>query len=392
MNVSQIKKQFDIFKHNPELVYLDNAATTQKPYPVIDAITNFYTQYNSNAHRGLYPIAVKATSEFENARRKVAKLINAEPEEIIFTSGATESINLIASSLANSQIIDRNSCILITEAEHNSNLLPWRNYSKNVDYIRLSTTLDYIYPDNLNKYNVISVSHINNATGAYFNTSQIGSSRAIKILDVSQSITHSYIDVKRLDVDFLVFSGHKMYGPMGIGVLYGKKEWLDKLSPTKLGGGSIVNVTEQDITFRELPYKFESGTPNVEGAVGLAAAIDFINNIEIDKMDEYLKHLTNYLIDSLTEVRNIKLYLPSRDMHSGIVSFNIEGIHPHDIAQFLGDNNICVRAGNHCTHLLHTNALKKNASVRVSLAIYNDENDIAKLVQTLKKAVQFYGK
>lgn len=281
-----IKHQFPIFETNPDLVYLDNAATTQKPDAVIEATVDFYTHLNANVHRGLYPLSEAATELYELARRKVAKFINAEPEEVIFTFGVTDALNGLAWSLANSDIIKENPQIVTTDLEHHANLLPWQRISDNITYLSLDDKFQVELDETaISQADIITTTHVSNVTGTIVDLEKINNMRSdasILVVDAAQSIAHIPIDVKALDVDFLAFSGHKMYGPTGIGVLYGKKEHLQKLEPWRVGGGMIRSVTKQGNEWSPAPEKFEAGTPPIAQAIGLAAAIDFMSELGWD--------------------------------------------------------------------------------------------------------------
>lgn len=388
-----IKNKFPIFENNPELVYLDNAATTQKPQQVLEAEFDFYTKYNSNIHRGLYPIAAKASEEYEKARIKIAELINAEPEEIIFTSGTTDSLNIIADSLSISGLIPANPKILLSQYEHHSNILPWQKISKNIDYISPELVQDKA-EFNREKYDVVSLFHVSNVTGDIIDVKKYREAfkDSFLILDSSQAAAHIKINVKKLNIDCLVFSGHKMYGPTGIGIIYVKKDILSKLEPSKRGGGMIREVHETEASWSEGPAKFEAGTPNVAGAIGLGAAAEFINGLGFGNIIEHEKHLKSLLLEKLKTIGNIRVFHSKNENSIGVVSIFIEDTHPHDIAEFLGQHNICVRAGHHCTQILHRRVFQVPATLRISLGIYNSEHDIGKLIEKLSEAAKVYRK
>jgi len=390
----EIKKEFPIFRNQPDLVYLDNAATTQKPLQVIDSIVNYYSNLNSNVHRGLYPLAEKASQEYEKARKEIAEFINAEPEEIIFTSGATESLNTIANSIG-SLINHDHLKILLTELEHHSNLVPWQQISKSIEYLPITQNfqINYNHKFSRNDFDVLAYTLVSNVTGTIVDSKQLRDNFQAKYLvcDASQAPGNMKIDVKEMNVDFLAFSGHKIYGPMGIGVLYGKKELLQKMNPYKTGGGMIREVKRDSSTWADLPEKFEGGTPNVEGAIGLAEAIKFIKSIGYEQIQKHNLELRNFALEKLNTLAGIKIYHPNiGQIAAPVISFSIEGIHPHDIADFLGKQNICVRAGHHCTQILHRETFQIPASVRVSLGVYNDENDVDKLASSLQECLITY--
>ncbi len=391
------KEVFPIFKQYPNLVFVDNASTTQKPEVVINALTEFYTKYNANVHRGLYPLSEKATQLYEDARIKIAKFINADPEEIIFTSGTTDGVNAIAQSLYSSGIINSRPQILVSEKEHHSNLLPWQQikdakliYLEDITYKNASK----IIPPEYN-FDVIALAHTSNVTGQINPIKEITNDKrsAFVVVDLAQAIAHTKIDVKDLNVDFAVFSGHKMYGPMGIGVIYAKKEILKNMEPFKVGGGMIREVTRTKSTWADIPSKFEAGTPNVSDAYALGVAVDYINSVGFDFIQAHEQELREYLVNKLKTIDNIKIYHPEISEKSGaVISISFENAHPHDIAQYLGEKDICVRAGHHCTQILHREVLKIPASLRISLAIYNTKEDIDKLIIGIKDALKIYSK
>lgn len=387
-----IKKQFPIFTNIPGLVFLDNASTTQKPDIVLEKLNEVYTQYNSNVHRGLYPIADQVNSEYELAREKIAKLINADKEEIIFTSGTTDSTNLIAQSLLFSGIINKNSLVLTTEMEHHANFLPLQRVTEgSLEFARLSNS--GLVFDNSKNYDVVAYSIISNVTGAYTDIRDLKKdnlSNAIFIADAAQAISHLKIDVKEMDVDFLVFSGHKMFGPTGIGVVYGKKELLQKMEPYRVGGGMISEVSRKSSSWAKSPYKFEAGTPPIADAIALGTAVDFINQIGITDISEYEQELRVYAYEKLTKVDGIKIYHNINNYSGAVISFTVENVHPHDMAQFLGDSNICVRAGHHCTQILHKEVFEIPASIRASFSIYNTKEEIDLLVDGINNCIKFY--
>ncbi len=398
MDFQNIKKDFPFFKYNKDLIYFDNAATTHKPVQVLNSLNEFYSKYNSNVHRGLYPLSIKATELYEEARKIIAKFINAEPEEIIFTASATDSVNQLAQMLQ----VDTN-LILLTELEHHSNLVPWQqsindgiaylpvNNDFGVEFNKSKITDNWIL-NAINAYNIFSFGYVSNVTGSITNAKKVISEYKKKnsytVIDAAQAVGRVNIDVKDLDVDFLYFSGHKMFGPTGIGILYGKKEILNELTPHKTGGGMIRQVKKETSTWADLPDKFEAGTPNVADAIGLACAANYIDQLGIDNIIEYENSLRVHLYNSLKEIDEVKIYHPLLDNNAApIVSFSVDGVHPHDIAEFLGQKNICVRAGHHCTQVLHRDVLQIPASVRASLSIYNNIAEINELVKVLKQAI-----
>ena len=375
-----------------DIIYFDNGATTFKPDSVIDAITDYYKNYSANAHRGDYTISYKVDVNYENARKKVADFINAEFDETIFTSGATESLNMIINGFFK-HLLEPGDEVLITKSEHASNVLPWfklvNTIGIKVNYIdldeNLHVTMDNVINSITDKTKVISIAGITNVVGDERPIDEIckfaHANNIFVVIDGAQLVPHKKVDVKKSDMDFLVFSGHKMCGPTGIGVLYGKKEFLEKLEPINMGGGmneSFDNPSE--VYLKELPTRLEAGTPNIAGAIGLGAAIDYLNKIGMDNIFDYEKKLKAYLIDKLIKLPYIDIINLESD--SGIVSFNIDGIFSQDVAFYLNKYNICVRAGNHCAKILKDETGVKN-SLRVSLYFYNTYEEIDKLVNLL---------
>ncbi len=393
-----ISEQFPIFANNPGLVYLDNAATTQKPQAVIDIMSDFYSKLYSNVHRGLYPLSESATELYELARAKVAKFINAEPEEIVFTANTTDSLNMIGAMLAKAGLIKPGAHILATDLEHHSNILPWREIpDAKLDFIPLNQNLelDLTAEDSLGKFDILATTYVSNVTGTIVPVKDVIArlSQTYSVVDAAQAVAHMPIDVKDLNCDFLAFSGHKLYGPTGIGVLYVKKELLEKLEPAKVGGGMIREVTRESATWSDSPSKFEAGTPPIAEAVGLAAAIDFVRELGWDKIQQHEQKLTTYLAESLKSVHGLKTYHPHDvENHAGVFAFTVDGVHPHDLSQALGEQKICVRAGHHCTQILHRDVLQIPASTRASIAVYNTEEDIDKLIAGIKAVASVYAK
>lgn len=397
------KKDFPLLM-NREIAYLDSGATAQKPEFVINAIKEFYEKYNANPHRGAYSLSIEATEAYENTRIKIAKFINARyPEEIIFSKNATESLNLLAYSYG-LENLKENDEICISIMEHHSNLVPWQKVCKST-----GSKLNYMYINDefeisdeeieskiTDKTKIVGITHVSNVLGTINNVNKIikyaHKRGAIVIVDASQSIPHMKIDVQALDADFLVFSGHKMMAPLGIGVLYGKRELLNKMTPFLMGGDMIEYVYEQETTYAPLPNKFEAGTQNVEGVIGLGAAIDYIENLGYDKIREIEEEVVDYAITELRKLDYIDLYLtPNRENHFGVISFNIKGIHPHDVASILDANNVCVRSGNHCAQPL-LRSMGIDSTCRASFYFYNTKEDVDKLVMALNKAYDMFKK
>ena len=403
MDNKDLRKDFPIFE-NRDIVYLDSGATTQRPIQVIDAIENFYKKNNANPHRGAYSLSIDATNEYENTRAKIAKFINApKAEQIIFSKNASESLNLIAYSYGLTNL-KKDDEVVISIMEHHSNLVPWQFVTKQTEsklsymYINdnFELSIDEVKEKITDKTKIVGITHVSNVLGTINPVKEIidyaHKKGAVVVLDASQSIPHMKIDVQELDADFVVFSGHKMLAPLGIGVLYGKEELLNKMPPFLMGGDMIEYVYEQDTTFAPLPNKFEAGTQNVEGVVGLGAAIDYINQVGYDTIQEIEESVVNYALDELSKLEFIDLYTTkNRQNHSAVISFNIRGIHPHDVASILDSCGVCVRSGNHCAQPL-MRSLGIDSTCRASFYFYNNKEDVDKLVEALKKAYKTFEK
>lgn len=377
-----------------DIIYFDNGATSLKPQCVIDKMTDYYENYSANAHRGDYDISYKVDVEYENARDLVVDFINAKSkEEVIFTSGATESLNMIANGFF-SFIAEPGDEILITTSEHASNVLPWFklviDYGCVVNFIplddNLHVTLDNVKKSITSKTKIIALAQITNVVGDVRPIKEITKfaheNNIFVVVDGAQSVPHMKVDVQDLDVDFLAFSAHKMLGPTGVGVLYGKKELLENLEPINLGGGmndSFDNPNE--VYLKDLPTRLEAGTPNIAGVIGLGEAIKYLQKIGMDNIQERERHLREYLVDKLVKIPHVDIINLEAD--SGIVAFNIDNIFSQDVAYFLNKYNICVRAGNHCAKILK-NATGVNNSLRVSLYFYNTESEIDEFVELIK--------
>lgn len=401
MNTEQIKKDFPLLE-NKNITYLDSGATTQKPIQVIKAVEKFYQKYNANPHRGAYSLSVEATEQYENTRTKIAKFINAKHrEEIIFSKNATESLNLIAYSYGLDNL-KKDDEVVISIMEHHSNLVPWQKITKQTGskLIYMYINENYEISDEeienkiTDKTKIVGITHVSNVLGTINNVKKIikyaHKKGAVVIVDASQSIPHMKIDVQDLDADFLVFSGHKMLAPLGIGVLYGKREILNKMTPFLMGGDMIEYVYEQDTTFAPLPNKFEAGTQNVEGVIGLGAAIDYIENLGYDKIQEIEHEVISYARQELSKLDYLTLYTtPNQENHSSVISFNIKGVHPHDVASILDSEGVCVRSGNHCAQPL-MRFLGIDSTCRASFYIYNTKEDVDKLVKALDKAYNMF--
>lgn len=375
-----------------DLIYLDNGATTFKPKYVLEAMNDYYENYSANAHRGDYSISYKVDVAYENARVKVAKFINAEIDEVVFTSGATESLNVIATGFFGN-LLEEGDEIIISDAEHASNVLPWFRLANKlgavIKYVpldaNLHVTLENIKSVVTPRSKVISLAGITNVVGDVRPIKEIckfaHQNNMFVVCDGAQSVPHTKTDVKDLDVDFLAFSGHKMCGPTGVGVLYGKKELLESVEPLSLGGGMNESFdSEKEIYLKELPQRLEAGTPNIAGVIGLGAAVDYLDKIGMDTISIYEQKLKKYMMDKLEKIPYIQIVNEEAD--SGIVAFNVEGIFSQDVAYYLNKYNICVRAGNHCAKILKKAIGVKN-TIRVSLYFYNTKEEIDALVELL---------
>ncbi|WP_061910526.1 cysteine desulfurase [Streptococcus cristatus] len=402
-NAEAIKKDFPILDqivNDEPLVYLDNAATTQKPKQVLAAIENYYLRDNANVHRGVHTLAERATAAYEAARERVRAFINAaSSREVLFTRGTTTSLNWVAQFAA--ERLQPGDEVLISIMEHHSNVIPWQEACR-----KTGAKLVYVYlkdgaldmGDFRAKLNertkFVSLAHASNVLGIINPIKEIAQlvhqQGALLVVDGAQSIPHMKIDVQDLDVDFFAFSGHKMAGPTGIGVLYGKEELLEQMSPVEFGGEMIDFVYEQEATWKELPWKFEAGTPNMAGAIGLAAAIDYLEDLGMDAIAQHEQDLISYVFPKLQAVEGLTIY-GSQDLaqRSGVIAFNLDGLHPHDVATALDYEGVAVRAGHHCAQPLLT-YLQVPATVRASFYIYNTYADCDKLVDALEKTKEFF--
>lgn len=392
------KSEFPIF-NNRNLTYLDSASTSQKPKVVLDAMKNVYENSNANVHRALYDLGSESTELYESSRELVAKFINANSsKEIIFTSGATASINLLAYSIG-SQLKEGDE-ILISHMEHHANIVPWQQLVKRtrakLKYLPLTDKgeIDLSKSSELitAKTKIVSITHMSNVLGTINPIKEIAKLTkmvgAIFIVDGAQSVSHMPVNVQDLECDFLAFSGHKMLGPTGVGVLWGKFELLNNLDPFLSGGEMIEKVTLEESTWNEVPYKFEAGTPNYVQAIGLGAAVKFLSKIGMENVHNYEKELTSYAIEKLQSIPNLNIH-GSPKKRGSVISFNIENIHPQDLAQFLNEDNICIRVGHHCAQpLLET--LNETSTARASFYIYNDFSDIDRLVDSIKSTISYF--
>lgn len=404
IDVRKIKEDFPILKrlvHDKPLIYLDSAATSQKPRAVIDSLTKYYQEYNANIHRGIHYLSEKATEEYEYARKKVAKFINAKPEEIVFVRGTTEAINLVSYSWG-SRNIKQGDGVLLTEMEHHSSLVPWQQLAiekkAKLDYIGI-TDDGLLKEEDFEKLNrkpkILSLVHVSNVLGTINPVKEI-TKRAHKngtliLLDGAQSVPHMPVDVRDLDCDFLAFSGHKMLGPTGIGVLYAKKKILEDMKPFNYGGGMIKEVYLDRTTWYDIPGRFEAGTPDIAGAIGLGAAVDYLEKIGMKNIREHEKDLTKYALEKLQNIKNLTIYGPTDvEKRGGVISFNLGDIHAHDLSSILDSEGIAIRSGHHCAMPLH-NRLGIPASARASFYLYNSKEDVDALIQALGKATKIFG-
>ncbi|MCC3648753.1 cysteine desulfurase [Cytobacillus oceanisediminis] len=405
MNAREIRQMFPILDqevNGKPLVYLDSAATSQKPVPVIEAIDKYYREYNSNVHRGVHTLGTRATDGYEGAREKVRKFINAKStEEVIFTRGTTTSINTVAASYGRANLSEGDE-IVISYMEHHSNIIPWQQVAKQtgatLKYLPLqedgTISLEDVRTTVTADTKIVSIMQVSNVLGVMNPIKEIAKiaheNGAIMVVDGAQSAPHLKIDVQDLDCDFLAFSGHKMCGPTGIGVLYGKKKHLEKMEPVEFGGEMIDFVGLYESTWKELPWKFEGGTPIIAGAIGLGASIDFLEQIGLDEIEAYEHKLAAYAMEKMSAIDGMTIYGPKEaSKRAGLVTFNIDDVHPHDVATVLDAEGIAVRAGHHCAQPL-MKWLKVSATARASFYLYNTEEDIDKLVSGLVKTKEYF--
>ncbi|WP_088071367.1 cysteine desulfurase [Gottfriedia luciferensis] len=402
MDVKSIREAFPILNQEVNghpLVYLDSAATSQKPVQVIEAVANYYREYNSNVHRGVHTLGTKATDAYEGARDKVRKFINASSiEEIIFTRGTTTAINTVAASYGRTNLKAGDE-IVISYMEHHSNIIPWQQVAKatgaTLKYLPLeedgSISVEQARATINSNTKIVAIMYVSNVLGSINPVKEIAAiahqNGAIMLVDGAQSTPHMKVDVQDLDCDFYAFSGHKMCAPTGIGVLYGKKHLLENMEPIEFGGEMIDFVDLQDSTWKELPWKFEGGTPIIAGAVGLGAAIDFLSEIGMDNIEKHEHEIANYALEQLSTVEGVTIYGPKH--RAGLVTFNVEDVHPHDVATVLDVEGIAVRAGHHCAQPL-MRWLKVSATARASFYLYNTKEDVDAFVRGLVKTKEYF--
>ncbi|EJS73897.1 MULTISPECIES: cysteine desulfurase SufS [Bacillus] len=402
MNIHEIRKQFPILDqkvNGKQLVYFDSAATSQKPIQVIETLERYYKEYNSNVHRGVHTLGTKATDAYEGAREKVRKFINAKSmEEIIFTRGTTTALNTVAASYGLDNVKEGDE-IVISYMEHHSNIIPWQQVAKKtgatLKYLPLqpdgTISLEDVRQTVTPNTKIVSIMQVSNVLGTINPVKEIGAiaheNGAIMVVDGAQSTPHMKVDVQDLNCDFYALSAHKMCGPTGIGVLYGKKELLNNMEPIEFGGEMIDFVDLQESTWKELPWKFEAGTPIIGNAIGLGAAIDFLEEIGLDNIEKHEHELAQYALERLSEVDGVTIYGPKH--RAGLVTFNIEDVHPHDVATVLDVEGIAVRAGHHCAQPL-MKWLKASSTARASFYLYNTKEEIDTFVESLIKTKEYF--
>ncbi|WP_396278821.1 cysteine desulfurase SufS [Bacillus paralicheniformis] len=402
MNAKDIREQFPILNqqvNGHDLVYLDSAATSQKPRVVIETLDEYYNSYNSNVHRGVHTLGTKATDGYEGAREKVRKFINAKSmQEIIFTRGTTTALNMVALSYARANLKPGDE-IVITPMEHHANIIPWQQAVKasgaTLKYIPLqedgTISLDDVRETVTENTKIVSAAHVSNVLGTINPIKEIAKiahdNGAVMVVDGAQSTPHMKIDVQDLDCDFYTFSAHKMCGPTGVGVLYGKRALLENMEPAEFGGEMIDFVGLYESTWKELPWKFEAGTPIIAGAIGLGAAIDFLEDIGLDEILAHEHRLAAYALERFKELEGATVYGPAE--RAGLVTFNLEDVHPHDVATVLDAEGVAVRAGHHCAQPL-MKWLNVSATARASFYLYNTEEDIDKLIEALQKTKEYF--
>lgn len=405
ISADKIRQDFPILfqeVNDEPLVYLDNAATTQKPKAVLDALKDYYEHENANVHRGVHTLAERATHSYEAAREKVRSFINAsETAEVLFTRGTTTSLNWVARSFGE-QFIHEGDEILISYMEHHSNVIPWQQLAKktgaSLKYIELTEEgfLDMEKAKELINSNtkIVSIAHVSNVLGVINPVEELAQmiheQGGILVVDGAQSTPHMAIDVQQIDCDFFAFSGHKMCGPTGIGVLYGKRKWLEQMEPVEFGGEMIDFVELYDSTWKELPWKFEAGTPNIAGAIALGHAIDYLEAIGMENIHHYEKELVAYVLPKLKQIEGLKIYGPQDPAkRTGVIAFNLDGLHPHDVATALDMEGVAVRAGHHCAQPL-LKYLQVAATARASFYFYNTKQDADRLVDAILATKEFF--
>lgn len=397
MNVDEIRKDFPIYEKQPNMTYLDSAASSLKVKPVIDHINHYYTTLGVNVHRGAYDLAYETTVLFEEARSNVIRFINADEEEVVFTRGATSALNMVANAYRD--ILKPGDEIITSELEHHSSILPWMMIAQKTGaklvYIPLTAegriTVENFKTVLSDHTKIVAITHVSNVMGYLTPIKEITKlahqKNALVVLDGAQSVPHMRVDVKDLDIDYLAFSGHKMFGPSGVGVLYGKKHLLDQLEPFEYGGEMVDQVFKDHATWKEAPMRLEAGTPVISGAIGLSAAINYIEKIGFDVIHEHTKKLHLYTLEKLKKVQGITIYNPTAD--NPVIAFNVDGVHPHDIATMLDQYKVSVRAGHHCAQLV-SQFLGVSSTIRASFHVYNSLKDCDTFVEAVIAARNFF--
>ncbi len=398
MNITNLKKEFPVFDAHSDLCYLDSAASSLKPNSVIKKMDYYYNNLGCNVHRGVYELSYEATDMYEEARAKVAKFINSRFEEVVFTRGASQALNLVALSYGMHNINEGDE-VITSELEHHSSHMPWFNVCKvknaKLKYIPLTKegriTVEGFMSVLTEKTKVVAITYVSNVMGYITPIKEIIKichERGIIVsVDAAQAVPHMEVDVKDLDCDFLSFSGHKMCGPTGVGVLYGKKELLEKMEPVEFGGDMADVVSLDSQSYKDSPYKFETGTPMIAEVIGLGEACDFLTSIGLDEIGAYEKMLAKKAIELLSEIEDVEIYNKNTD--TGVITFNIKGVHPHDAASIYDKNHVCIRAGHHCAQLI-TNFLNQISTTRASFYFYNTMDDVVRLVESVKEARDFF--
>ena len=399
LNVARLREDFPVLNENPNLAYLDNAASTLKPKCVIDEVDGYYNKLGVNVHRGVYKLSYLATDAYEEARSKVANFINADFEEIVFTRGASSALNLVALSYGMNNLKPGDE-VITSELEHHSSCMPWLNVCKatgaTLKYVPLNEegriTVEAFKSVLTDKTKVVALTYVSNVMGYITPIAEIiklaHSVGAVVSVDAAQAVPHMEVDVKELDCDFLSFSGHKLCGPTGIGVLYGKKELLAIMPPVEFGGDMADDVNPYEMTYKDAPYRFETGTPIIASAIGLGKACEYIKSIGLKDIAEYEYFLKEKAIEGLKKIPNIVIY--NETSETGIIAFNVKDVHPHDAASVFENNDVCIRAGHHCSQLI-IKWLKTFGTLRASFYFYNTLEDVEKFIESVKEAQEFFG-
>ncbi|CCV66410.1 Cysteine desulfurase, SufS family [Paracholeplasma brassicae] len=397
LDVKVIRQNFPIYEHNKDLVYLDTGASSLKPKAVIDQVDHYYSNLGVNVHRGVYGLSYEATDLYEEARTTVAKFINANFDEVVFTRGTTASLNMVAQSYLS--VLKEGDEIITSELEHHSSMLPWLNVSKKtnakLNYVKLNDegriTVEAFKDVLTTNTKVVALTYVSNVMGYITPIEEIiklaHEVGAVVIVDAAQAAPHMPINVKSLDCDYLAFSGHKILGPTGIGVLYGKKHLLDQMEPSEYGGDMVDFVVKDNAKWKDTPYKFEAGTPIISGAIGLSSAIKYLMSIGFEAIEAHTKELHRYTLEKLKDIKGIEVYNSKSD--TGIITFNIIGVHPHDAASIFDKNKVCIRAGHHCAQLI-TKWLGQIATLRATLYIYNNYEDCDRFIDSVKETIDFF--